>query len=207
MTERGAAEERPLWIGRWVRRAGGGRGRRAPRETWRERRGPPARAAQRGGGLGSTIKQGLSDQVERQKNGIADRLSVVAERVQRDGRRPARERGLARQPARQGCRGAAGRRRRDLGATNAGHAGFGRGVRPPAACAVHGCDRGIGLRTDALRRRRTDDRIYGRTPVRRCRALDVPTRDPDADTEPIAAAPGRADATWPPGPTVGGSNI
>ena len=32
-------------------------------------------------GLGSTIKQGLTDQVERQKNGIADRLSVVAERV------------------------------------------------------------------------------------------------------------------------------
>ena len=33
-------------------------------------------------GLGSTIKQGLTDQVERRKNGIADRLSVVAERVE-----------------------------------------------------------------------------------------------------------------------------
>ena len=32
--------------------------------------------------LGGTIKQGLSDQVERQKNGIADRLSAVAERAQ-----------------------------------------------------------------------------------------------------------------------------
>lgn len=33
-------------------------------------------------GLGSTLKQGLNDQVERQKNGIADRLSSVAERAQ-----------------------------------------------------------------------------------------------------------------------------
>ena len=32
--------------------------------------------------LGGTIKQGLSDQVEHQKNGIADRLSAVAERAQ-----------------------------------------------------------------------------------------------------------------------------
>ena len=32
--------------------------------------------------LGSTIKKGLSNQVERQKNGIADRLSAVAERAQ-----------------------------------------------------------------------------------------------------------------------------
>ena len=32
--------------------------------------------------LGGTIKQGLSDQVEYQKNGIADRLSAVAERAQ-----------------------------------------------------------------------------------------------------------------------------
>jgi hypothetical protein len=32
--------------------------------------------------LGGTVKQGLSDQVERQKNGIADRLSAVAERTQ-----------------------------------------------------------------------------------------------------------------------------
>ena len=32
--------------------------------------------------LGGTVKQGLSDQVERQKNGIADRLSAVAERAQ-----------------------------------------------------------------------------------------------------------------------------
>lgn len=33
-------------------------------------------------GLGSTIKQGLSDQVEQRKNGVADRLSAVAERAQ-----------------------------------------------------------------------------------------------------------------------------
>ncbi len=33
--------------------------------------------------LGGTIKQGLSDQVEHQKNGIADRLSAVAERAQK----------------------------------------------------------------------------------------------------------------------------
>ena len=32
--------------------------------------------------LGGTVKQGLSDQIERQKNGIADRLSAVAERTQ-----------------------------------------------------------------------------------------------------------------------------
>ena len=32
--------------------------------------------------LGGTIKQGLSDQVEHRKNGIADRLSAVAERAQ-----------------------------------------------------------------------------------------------------------------------------
>ena len=34
-------------------------------------------------GLGSTIKQGLSNQVEQQKNGIADRIGAVAERAQR----------------------------------------------------------------------------------------------------------------------------
>ena len=33
-------------------------------------------------GLGTTLKQGLTDQVELQKNGIADRLGLVAERVQ-----------------------------------------------------------------------------------------------------------------------------
>lgn len=34
-------------------------------------------------GLASTIRQGVSSQVEQQKNGIADRLSTVAERAQR----------------------------------------------------------------------------------------------------------------------------
>jgi hypothetical protein len=32
--------------------------------------------------LGGTVKQGLSDQIKRQKNGIADRLSAVDERAQ-----------------------------------------------------------------------------------------------------------------------------
>ena len=32
--------------------------------------------------LGGAVKQGLSDQIERRKNGIADRLSAVAERAQ-----------------------------------------------------------------------------------------------------------------------------
>ena len=33
-------------------------------------------------GLGNTLKQGLTDQVEQQKNGIADRLSAVATRAE-----------------------------------------------------------------------------------------------------------------------------
>ena len=49
----------------------------------REARATGSSLRKEASGLGSTIKQGLSDQVERQKNGIADRLSVVAERVQR----------------------------------------------------------------------------------------------------------------------------
>ena len=36
--------------------------------------------------LGGTVKQGLSDQVEHQKNGIADQLSAVAERTQTSAR-------------------------------------------------------------------------------------------------------------------------
>jgi hypothetical protein len=42
-------------------------------------------------GLGSAIKQGLTDQVERQKNGIAERIGAFAERAQRNAQELSRD--------------------------------------------------------------------------------------------------------------------
>jgi hypothetical protein len=53
----------------------------AAADVAREARAAGEAVREEASGIGSTIKQGLSEQVERQKNGIADRLSAVAERA------------------------------------------------------------------------------------------------------------------------------
>ena len=52
-------------------------------DVGREARGAVSAVRDEASGLATSIKQGLSSQVERQKNGVADRLSVVADRVRR----------------------------------------------------------------------------------------------------------------------------
>ncbi len=55
--------------------------RGAARDVADEARATDSSLRAEAAGLGGTIKQGFSDQVERQKNGIADRLTSVAERA------------------------------------------------------------------------------------------------------------------------------
>jgi hypothetical protein len=57
--------------------------RGASQDVAREARATGDSLRREGAGLAGTIRQGLSNQVEQQKNGIADRLSTVAERAQR----------------------------------------------------------------------------------------------------------------------------
>lgn len=55
----------------------------AAHDVAREARTAGATVRDEAAGLGSTIKQGLGDQVDQRKNLIADRLSAVADRAQR----------------------------------------------------------------------------------------------------------------------------
>lgn len=57
--------------------------RGASQDVAREAKATGDSLRREGAGLAGTIRQGLSDQVEQQKNGLADRLSTVAERAQR----------------------------------------------------------------------------------------------------------------------------
>ena len=54
----------------------------AARDVAEEARAAGSSLRDQAAGLGHTLKQGLTHQVERQKNGIADRLSAVAKRTQ-----------------------------------------------------------------------------------------------------------------------------